>query len=127
MFRKSHIADDMTKIGTTSSRGLAVVDRVNGWLGVLTSTLVGYHVGHDGGDAVVVVETYGWDHDQRGCKKWWLGFREKQEMCIKLRIVRSCPFDSPRSHEAERRQVLDDLLWPAPADLPDWQSTTGGT
>lgn len=61
------------------------------WPGVftgrLTATLIGYH----GTDAFSAVQVYEWETGPQKSKKWRMGFRDKQEMCLTFNIIDICP------------------------------------
>jgi hypothetical protein len=67
------------------------VGRVGHLSGVWISKLVGTLVGYEGLDAFSVVQTYDWTQGVKGCKKWRLGFREKQDMRMRRRDIMDLP------------------------------------
>ncbi|KAF5624965.1 hypothetical protein F52700_9340 [Fusarium sp. NRRL 52700] len=81
----------------------------------LISKLVGTHIGYHDHDAFTVVQLYEWANTGQKCKKWRLGFREKQEMSMEFKVYRKC--SCLRLQDAvETRRVLDSLLiWPVVA------------
>ncbi|RKK80732.1 hypothetical protein BFJ71_g15840 [Fusarium oxysporum] len=115
--RKARIIDGMTDFGVHSTRGLLLQSdpRISFWPGVWTAKLVGTHIGYHDHDAFTAVQTYDWAHSGQKCKKWRLGFREKQEMSMEFQVYRKC--SCPRlQDEVETRRVLDNLLiWPVVA------------
>ncbi|KAK7957977.1 hypothetical protein PG996_010582 [Apiospora saccharicola] len=83
--------------------------------GVWTAALMGTHIGYHGHDAFTVVQTYDWAHSGQTCKKWRLGFREKQQMSMKFQVLKKCPCTKQQG-EVERRHAIDKLLvWPVAA------------
>ncbi|KAF4452085.1 hypothetical protein F53441_5017 [Fusarium austroafricanum] len=112
--RKARIIDGMTDFGVHSTKGILLkpYPRISFWPGVWTAKLVGTHIGYHDHDAFTVVQTYDWAHSGQKCKKWRLGFREKQEMSMKFRVYCKCSC-SQLQDEVETRRVLDSLLvWP---------------
>ncbi|KAI1874575.1 hypothetical protein JX265_004783 [Neoarthrinium moseri] len=117
--RKARIIDGMTDFGIDATRELLFNSepRISFWPGVWTAKVVGTHIGYHGQDAFTVVQSYDWAHSGQVCKKWRLGFREKQDMCVKLQILRKCPCETGQS-EVERRRVIDrHLTWPVAAKM----------
>ncbi|KAK8128757.1 hypothetical protein PG984_009865 [Apiospora sp. TS-2023a] len=112
--RKSRIIDGMTDLGVDATRELLFNSepRISFWPGVWTAELMGTHIGYHGHDAFTVVQTYDWAHSGQTCKKWRLGFREKQQMCMKFQVLKNCTCTKQQG-EAERRRAIDNVLvWP---------------
>ncbi|KFH47055.1 hypothetical protein ACRE_020630 [Hapsidospora chrysogenum ATCC 11550] len=113
--RKARIIDGMTDVGISSTRGIVVNDEppIFFWPGVWSSKLVATHIGYHGQDAFTVVQTYEWGNSRQSRKKWRLGFREKQDMCMRFSILKGCPCDDQVSEDAVRCAIDKLLVWPA--------------
>jgi hypothetical protein len=124
--RKARIIDGMTDFGIDATRELLFSSepRISFWPGVWTAKTVGTHIGYHGHDAFTIVQMYDWAHSGQTCKKWRLGFREKQEMAMKFHVLKSCPCLTQQT-EVERRRTIEKLLiWPAAAKQEAAQGDT---
>jgi hypothetical protein len=59
-------------------------------------------------DAFAVMQSYDWAHDSHGCRKWRLGFGEKQTLCMDFWILKKCSCGIDPSEETVKESI-DDL------------------
>lgn len=85
------------------------------WPGVSDSQLSATLIGYSGRDAFSVVQVYEWNMNGQKLKKWRLGFRGKQEMCLKFTVIDQCPCaTSLRDEESENwidKFIAGDGAW----------------
>ncbi|KLU89526.1 hypothetical protein MAPG_08497 [Magnaporthiopsis poae ATCC 64411] len=110
--RKARIVDGMTDFGIGSTNTVTFThepEEVSFWPGVWSADLVGTSIGYEGLDAFAVMQSYDWAHNRRGCQKWRLGFREKQELCMDFWILKRCSCNADPSEETVKKSI-DDLI-----------------
>ncbi|KAK4034168.1 hypothetical protein C8A01DRAFT_39383 [Parachaetomium inaequale] len=107
--RKARLIDGMTDFGIDSTETVFFTkepEEIAFWPGVWSAKLVGTGIGYDD-DAFAVMQSYDWAHDSHGCRKWRLGFGEKQALCMDFWILKKCSCDIDPSEEAV--ESIDDL------------------
>ena len=108
--RKARIVDGLTDFRIDSSDTVTFVkepEEVSFWPGVWSAELVGTWIGYEGLDAFAVMQGYDWAHDRDGCRKWRLGFREKQELCMDFGVLKRCSCNVDSSEESVRNSIKD--------------------
>lgn len=66
-------------------------------------------VGHSGHKAFSVIQVYEWNMNGQKSKNWRLGFRGKQEMCLKFTVIDQCPrVNSP--HDEDNEEWIDSFF-----------------
>jgi hypothetical protein len=108
--RKARLIDGMTDFAIDSTETVFFTkepEEIAFWPGVWSAKLVGTAIGYDD-DAFAVMQSYDWAHDSHGCRKWRLGFGEKQALCMDFWILKKCSCGIDPSEETVK-ESLDDL------------------
>jgi hypothetical protein len=108
--RKTRIVDGPTEVPITWGDVLDESETtITFWPGVFASKLSATLVGYSGHDAFSAVQIYEWAMDGRKPKRWRLGFRDKQEMCLKFGILGRCPCMEDLTDE-ESKAWIDEMI-----------------